>query len=117
MNTDQEKIANTAIRVHPVTSRERDPTSVVPLVPRADVSIRVATMADLPFMDRMQKMHSKQLGYFPTKQFEDYIEQGAVLIAEEGAGFRVQGSGETGASSSSSLNPEPRTLNPLGYCI
>jgi len=47
-------------------------------------------------MDRLQKVHSKQLGYFPTKQFEDYIEQGAVLIAEEGSGFGVQGSGEIG---------------------
>src|SRR5205807_1540415 len=36
---------------------------------------------------------------------------------DEGSGFRVQGSGEdeagaTSSSSSSSLNPEPRTLNP-----
>src|SRR5688500_2277670 len=84
---------------------------------RGDVSIRPATLADVPFMDGLQKQHSKQLGYFPTKQFEGYIAQGAVLIAEEGSGVRVRGSGEAQALSSSSLNPEPRTLNPLGYVI
>ncbi|MEO6437296.1 MAG: FAD-binding protein, partial [Tepidisphaeraceae bacterium] len=34
------------------------------------------------------------------------------LLTEEGSGFRVQGSGKTDASFPSSLNPEPRTLNP-----
>jgi len=51
-------------------------------VPRVPIAVRVATTADLPFMDSLQKAHSKQLGYFPTKQFEGYIEQGTVLIAE-----------------------------------
>ncbi|MDB5288790.1 MAG: ATPase, family, partial [Phycisphaerales bacterium] len=31
----------------------------------------------------------------------------------EGSGFRGQGSGKSGADASSSLNPEPRTLNPF----
>ena len=51
-------------------------------------SIRVATMSDLPFMDALQKKHSKQLGYFPTKQFEGYVEGGNVLIAEEKSDVR-----------------------------
>ena len=51
--------------------------------PRARVSIRVATMEDLPFLDALQKQHGKALGYFPTKQFEGYVEMGGVLIAEE----------------------------------
>ena len=54
--------------------------------PRRAIAVRVATMADLPFMDALQKQHSKQLGYFPTKQFEGYIGMGGVLLAEaEGA--------------------------------
>src|SRR5688572_16687997 len=64
---------------------------------RGDVSIRPATMADVPFMDALQKAHSKQLGYFPTKQFEGYIAQGAVLIAESPSpqpSPRVPGEGE-----------------------
>ncbi len=59
----------------------------------------------------------------PTKQFEGKIKAGHVLVAEEGSGFRVQGSGNTSAPSlpdsipPSSLNSEPRTLNPVGYLI
>jgi nicotinamide-nucleotide amidase len=37
---------------------------------------------------------------------------GIYAEVEGGSGFRVQGSGNAGANPSSSLNPEPRTLNP-----
>jgi glycine dehydrogenase subunit 2 len=37
-----------------------------------------------------------------------------IVIREEGSGFRVQGS-EGGLGNPSSLNPEPRTLNPVRY--
>jgi ribosomal protein S18 acetylase RimI-like enzyme len=50
--------------------------------PCVQINIRVATMADLPFLDTLQKKHNRALGYFPTKQFEGYIEMGAVLVAE-----------------------------------
>src|SRR5688500_8514987 len=55
---------------------------------RSDVAIRPATLADVPFMDGLQKAHSKQLGYFPTKQFEGYVAQGAVLVAD-GLGYVI----------------------------
>jgi hypothetical protein len=55
------------------------------VAPRRAVSVRVATMADLPFLDAMQKQHGRALGYFPTKQFEGYIEMYAVLVAHDGA--------------------------------
>jgi ribosomal protein S18 acetylase RimI-like enzyme len=60
-------------------------TGLLTVSARRDVSIRVATMADLPFLDAMQKQHGRALGYFPTKQFEGYIEMGAVLVAHDGA--------------------------------
>jgi ribosomal protein S18 acetylase RimI-like enzyme len=50
--------------------------------PRVEIAIRVASTSDLPFLDSLQKQHSRQLGYFPTKQFEGYIEMGGVSIAE-----------------------------------
>jgi ribosomal protein S18 acetylase RimI-like enzyme len=54
--------------------------------PRRATTVRTATMADLPFMDGLQKQYGKALGYFPTKQFEGYIEMGGVLLAAaEGA--------------------------------
>ncbi len=52
------------------------------IIARTPIAIRTATMADLPFMDGLQKKHNKALGYFPTKQFEGYVATGGVLVAE-----------------------------------
>ena len=54
------------------------------IVPRCEISVRPATLADVRFMDKLQKANKKALGYFPTQQFVSYIELNAVLIAEEG---------------------------------
>jgi hypothetical protein len=75
MNADDQNI------VVPVNNICVYPRSSAVPVPRVAIAIRVATMADLPFMDGLQKQHSKALGYFPTKQFEGYIEMGGVLVA------------------------------------
>ena len=57
--------------------------------PRCPITIRPATMGDLPFIDAMQKMHSKQVGLMPTKQLEGKIKAGHVIVAEEsGTGLR-----------------------------
>jgi hypothetical protein len=51
--------------------------------PRIPITIRPGTMEDLPFIDALQKKHTKQVGFMPTKQFEGKIRAGHVLIAEE----------------------------------
>jgi hypothetical protein len=56
-------------------------SAIIP-IPHHDLSIRAATMADIPFMDGLQKKYGKALGYFPTKQFEGYVQSGGVLVAE-----------------------------------
>ena len=56
---------------------------------RCPIATRAATMDDLPFLDGMQKQHSKALGYFPTKQFEGYIEMGGVLVASLSTEYSV----------------------------
>src|SRR6188472_3750339 len=61
-------------------------------VARRALSVRLATNDDIPFMDEMQKLHQKQLGFMPRQTFEGKIRLGHVLVAE--------GSGEK-----------------LGYCI
>ena len=86
-------------------------------LPEIGITTRLATMDDLPFIDGLQKMHSKQLGFFPRAQLEGYVRNGWVRIAEgQGSGVRGLGSGDDDAVPSS-LNPEPRPLNPvpLGY--
>src|SRR4051812_7430811 len=58
--------------------------SSLPLpVPRVAVAVRVAVMEDLPFLDSLQKQHSKALGFFPRAQMEGYIRNQWVLIAEQ----------------------------------
>src|SRR3954464_7760298 len=80
-------------------------SSVLPLPePRTAITIRPGTMEDIPFMDGLQKLHSKQVGWMPTKQFEGKIKAGHVLVAWA---TRPCSSGQdTGGS------PVP-----LGYCI
>jgi hypothetical protein len=52
-------------------------------IPKTPIHIRLGVMSDIPFMDELQKKYGKALGYFPRKQFEEYIKMGAVLIAED----------------------------------
>jgi hypothetical protein len=66
----------------------------VPLpLPSANVIIRPGVMSDVRFMDSLQKLHTKQVGWMPTGQFEGKIKAGHVLIAED------------------------ETKQPVGYCI
>src|SRR4051812_47481696 len=51
--------------------------------PRVAIDVRPATMEDLPFLDALQKQHSKALGFFPRAQMEGYISNGWVLVAEQ----------------------------------
>jgi len=68
-----------------ISADKKGPSSTlaVPL-PRVPIAIRTAGVADLAFIDSLQKPHTKQLGYFATQQFKGYIEAGNVLVAEEG---------------------------------
>ncbi|MGC4031568.1 MAG: hypothetical protein QM754_07515 [Tepidisphaeraceae bacterium] len=61
--------------------------SPMPL-PEIGVTIRAATPDDIPFMDALQKLHTKQVGWMPKATFEGKIKLGHVLIAEI-AGERV----------------------------
>src|SRR4051812_22383060 len=53
------------------------------VVPRNPISIRAATIADIPFIDRLQKKYHDAVGWMPRKQLEEKIGRGDVLIAEE----------------------------------
>ncbi len=52
-------------------------------VARTPISIRLAALADYPFIDRLQDLHSKALGFMPRAQLEGKIKLGHVLIAED----------------------------------
>src|SRR3954452_23913937 len=59
--------------------------AIIP-IPRSPVTVRVATPADLPFIDSLQKRHAKQVGWMPTKSLEQKVAAGEVLIAEDVTG-------------------------------
>ena len=76
-------------------------------------------MADLAFVDRLQKMHAKQVGWMPTKQLEGKIAAGQVLVAEEGESEAV-GREAVKQSDLKCVTASPLhcvTPQPLGYCI
>lgn len=56
--------------------------AIIP-IPRMPIAIREATMDDLPFMDRLQKMHSKMVGFMHQKTLEGKINLGQVVVAED----------------------------------
>ena len=61
--------------------------------PRMPIRVRPGTLSDVAFMDGLQKLHTRQVGWMPTKQFEGKVKLGHVLIAEDDA------------------------ARPVGYCI
>ena len=90
--------------------------------PRVPLDIRVATPADLPFIDGLQKRHAKAVGWMPRQQLEGKIAAGNVIVAEGGrtedGGLRT----ECDAARPSSACTQSSVLStqssaPLGYLI
>ena len=89
-------------------------TKPLPLPALPTITTRLATMDDLPFIDRLQKQHSKQLGFFPRAQIEGYVRNGWMRIAEEVA------SSEYGVAREDESSPSLAThysslATPVGY--
>src|SRR5215207_6609246 len=51
-------------------------------IPQMAITVRPGTMDDLRFIDGLQKIHTKQVGWMPTAQLEGKIKLGHVLVAE-----------------------------------
>src|SRR3954464_7841771 len=90
--------------------------TIIP-IPKQSITIRPATMQDVPAVDALQKRFNKALGFFPRAQMEGYIKNGWMLVAEasdEATKRRSDEGMEADASSPSSLR---RSVAPslLGY--
>jgi hypothetical protein len=81
-------------------------------IPRIAINVRPGTMDDLSFIDSLQKMHTRQVGWMPTKQFEGKIRLGHVLVAEQVASCELLVASE---DQPATRNKQPAT--PLGYLI
>ena len=62
-------------------------SEIVP-IPKADVTVRLATLADVPFIDSLQKKFGKQLGFMADSWLASRIAKGEVLVAD-GAGYII----------------------------
>jgi hypothetical protein len=58
----------------------------VPVRPRVEIRVRPGTLDDLPFIDDLQKKHSRELGFLPRMALVGKIELGQVLVAEATGG-------------------------------
>ena len=58
-----------------------------PMIPiaRVPITVRPAVAGDYSFIDRLQDMHSKALGFMPKAQLDGKIARGEVLVAEDEA--------------------------------
>ncbi len=107
-----------------IVTKGVEPSSALPVpAPRVPITIRPATNEDIPFMDALQKLHSKQVGWMPTKQFEGKIKAGHVLVAEEMQNdeCRMQNGEKASSPSASSFSVQHSAFcispTPVGYCI
>src|SRR5690242_129421 len=65
-------------------------SAIVPIpLPRADVSVREATLADVAFIDSLQKLHERQVGFMRTSWIEGKIKAGQIVVAAEADGTPV----------------------------
>ncbi len=88
--------------------------AIIPL-PQTNVTVRDATLADVPFIDTLQKLHSKQVGFMRTSWIEAKIAKGEVIVAEEVGGRQYAvGSEEKTSALPTAYCPLP---TPLGYCM
>ncbi len=85
-------------------------------LPSVNITIRPGVMSDIPFLDSLQKLHTKQVGWMPTKQFEGKIALGHVLIAEEIEPQRHGGTEARSNFESASVSPCLRGKS-VGYVI
>lgn len=91
-------------------------SAIIP-IPKIPITIRPGTMEDISFLDSLQKMHTKQVGFMPTAQFEGKIKLGHVLIAEEGLTTDYTDDTDKRLDLNSSVKSVKSVVQPLGYCI
>jgi hypothetical protein len=109
----------------PGSSLSPHPSSVPVPLPAAGGAMRIrpAVMGDLGFVDRLQKIHTKMVGWMPTRQLESKIERGHVLVAEEkpkDEGGRMKDEAKVRSASVSAVSsfiPHPSPFLPIGYII
>jgi len=122
-------VAPVVALVAPVVARVGPIVALVgPIVARVPISIRRATVGDLPFVDGLQKKQSREVGFLQTAALVGKIRLGQILIAEVASGqlLLAGGDGEvvcaqlpaaTPPSSLAAGNSQLATPTRVGYLI
>jgi|GEM_PF-7106790 len=53
-------------------------------LPQVNVTIRPGVLSDVPFLDSLQKLHTKQVGWMPTGRWLEEVNGGRYLPVVEG---------------------------------
>jgi len=94
-----------------LTLTNQPPRAIALPGPRIAIRIRPGVLSDVPFLDSLQKLHAKQVGWMPTKQLEEKINLGHVLVADE------KETTDNADNTNSSVQSAKSVVQPLGYCI
>src|SRR2546423_11810932 len=81
-------------------------SQIIP-IPRHPITTRVATAEDLPFIDSLQKQHTKQVGFLRTKVMQEKIAAEHVIVA-----WASRPCSADDMAGTAMLREEP-----VGYCI
>ena len=90
------------------------PASVIE--PRVGIRIREGTLADVAFIDRMQKAQSRELGFLPLMAIEGKVKLNQVLIAESDVGATPASPAEGRSTVAGDAGVAPTGM-PVGYLI
>jgi len=55
-------------------------TSLIP-IPQLPITVRLATIGDLPFVDSLQKLHHKNVGFLQMKALEGKVRAEQLFVA------------------------------------
>jgi hypothetical protein len=74
-------------------------------------------VSDVPFIDSLQKLHTKQVGWMPAQQLEEKIKLGHVIVAEERETTDCADDTDKKLNRNLSAPSAKSVVTPLGYCI
>jgi hypothetical protein len=104
-----------------VLHREQSQAIALPEPRVCPITVREATLKDVPFIDALQRKHARMVGWFPKGQIEGCIKAGNVVIAEqrhEGTpGIEARRHEGEATPPHHSVPTCLRASVPVGYCI
>jgi hypothetical protein len=90
-------------------------SAIIP-IPQIPVNVRVATADDVPFIDALQKKHSRMVGFMKTQALLGKVAAGEVLVAVASGQLPVASGGQPSSLATGNLQLATHP-SPIGYVI